>query len=406
MNEFKRIINHFTDNDLYTFTVMYYAMLCYPNAEVRYEFNDRNKTVYPKGFDKLLMQQVECMASIRITTKEVSFMRRECPYFPEWFFTYLYGYVFNPKEVSISQDEEGHLSITIQGPWQSAIMWEVPLLATISEFLHDVNGDIGNADLEFTYKHQSKRIENAFKSPIRLSEMGTRRRFSFEAQERVIQALIEKNENGNLLGTSNVYFAMKYGLKPIGTMSHQVYSFEECASDVEHCNPNVLTKWKRVYGNNLRVALPDTFGTDVFLKTVPPELLAEYGVRIDSGVEDDEIKKFDEAYLAIDILPSDRLKILSNALTLETAADFSARYDGKSLISAGIGTDLTATVFSVGTHEKFRHSNIVIKLTGMRLSQQDEWKNGIKLSCDTGKAIGDPVRVEEVKRKIAELLGR
>ena len=109
----KPIINHFTDNDLYTFTCQYYILKTYPRAEVEYTFFDRNHQVYPKGFDKLLREQLGHMAEVHITDEEIEFMTTRCVFLPLWYFTYLRGYQFRPGEVDIKQDEEGHLDIKV-----------------------------------------------------------------------------------------------------------------------------------------------------------------------------------------------------------------------------------------------------------------------------------------------------
>ena len=113
----RQLITHFTDNDLYTFTCQYYVMKTYPRAEVEYTFIDRNSTVYPQGFAELLREQVEYMRSVVITDEEIRYMTDHCVYLPLWYFTFLKGYRFNPAEVDIEQDAEGHLQISVHGKW-------------------------------------------------------------------------------------------------------------------------------------------------------------------------------------------------------------------------------------------------------------------------------------------------
>ena len=174
----KQIINHFTDNDLYTFSCQYYIMQQYPRAEVEYTFIDRNNTVYPEGFDKLLQQQVDYMRNVIITDEEIEFMTTRCVWLPVWYFIFLRGYRFNPGEVEISQDEEGHLSIRIVGKWFSTIMWEMPLLSCISEIIHILNGDDEKYDIETERQKVVEKSEKIFSSGLVLGDMGTRRRFS------------------------------------------------------------------------------------------------------------------------------------------------------------------------------------------------------------------------------------
>ena len=151
----KTIINHFTDNDLYTFTCMYYILQKYPRAETEYCFFDRRYTCYPKGFDRLLREQLEHLSEVVITDEEREFMTRAFPFLPYWFINvFLRGFRFNPSELTIRQDEEGHLDIRVKGKWWSTIIWEMPILATISELMHTLNGDAEKYDAEVEYEEQ------------------------------------------------------------------------------------------------------------------------------------------------------------------------------------------------------------------------------------------------------------
>ena len=100
----RQIINHLTDNDAYTFSCQYYVLQTYPRAEVEYTFFDRNGTIYPKGFGELVKEQIGLMPHVMITEEEIAFMKRRMYYLPEWYFTFLRGYRFDPHEVSVSQD--------------------------------------------------------------------------------------------------------------------------------------------------------------------------------------------------------------------------------------------------------------------------------------------------------------
>lgn len=271
----KQIINYFTDNDLYTFTCQYYILQKYPRAEVEYTFFDRNKTKYPKGFDKLLIEQVNYMKNVVITQEEIDFLKRKCNFLPTWYVdNFLRGCRFNPDELTITQDEEGYLDVKVKGKWYSTIMWEMPILSTISELMHIINGDVDKYDAKVeTTKAVSKIKEILNNGGFKLADMGTRRRFSFDHQDMVIGMFAVTQRSfpdsvGKFTGTSNVYLAMKYDLTPIGTMSHQIISFEEIVSGVFECNYNVMSKWSEVYDGNNGIYLYDCFGDDVFFNNM------------------------------------------------------------------------------------------------------------------------------------------
>ena len=238
MGKVKQIVTHFTDNDMYTFTCQYYILHTYPRAEVRYSFFDRNHTRYPQGFGELLQEQINGMKDVVITEEEIAFMKRKIYFLPDWYYNFLRGFRFNPSEVHISQDQSGYLSIVIEGKWYSTIMWEMPILSTISELLHTINGDVEKVDYKKEWNKAYDKCFKALENGIRISDMGTRRRFSFQNQQTVLHAFKQARHDidlesvanvrtGEFVGTSNVWFAKEFDLTPIGTMSHQIISAEE-----------------------------------------------------------------------------------------------------------------------------------------------------------------------------------
>ena len=300
-----QIIQHFTDNDAYTFSCQYYVLQKYPRAEVEYTFFDRNKTVYPKGFDQLVQEQINLMPNVVITEEEIRFMQEKMYYLPKWFFTFLRGYRFNPSEVSVSQDEEGHLAISIRGKWYSTIMWEMPILTIISELMHTLLGDIERYDAQREEQRAREKAVEILSNGLVLSDMGTRRRLSFAHHDMVVRVLKEVYQEkgttdsegfhawtGRLVGTSNVYFAMKHQLTPIGTMSHQIIEFEENVSGVFECNFNVMRKFSDVYDGDNGIYLYDCFGDKVFFNNLSKRMAMMFtGLRVDSGVEEDQVEK-------------------------------------------------------------------------------------------------------------------
>lgn len=390
----KQIINHFTDNDLYTFTCMYYILQKYPRAETEYQFFDRNRTCYPKGFDALLCEQMERLADVVITDEERGFMTRSFPFLPYWFINvFLRGFRFNPAELTISQDEEGHLDIRVKGKWWSTIIWEMPILATISELMHILNGDATKYDADAEYEKSLFKGRRIWESGLTLGDMGTRRRFSFDHQERVINALIQsyaevKQETegncGKFTGTSNVYFAMKKNIPCLGTMSHQCISFEEIVSGVFECNYNVMSKWSEVYDGNVGIFLYDCFGDRVFFNNLSKRMAMTFcGLRIDSGVEEEQVDLIVEKYKQLGIDPMTKQAVFSNGLDIERAVEIHRYCQGKITDSYGVGTYLTCDVTDSSP------MNIVVKLIRGRITESREWHPCVKLSCDKGKTLGD-----------------
>ncbi len=395
----RQIITHFTDNDAYTYSCLYYILQTYPRGEVEYTFFDRNHTQYPEGFAQMLQEQVNYMPSVVITEEEISFMQRKMYYLPVWFFTFLRGYRFDPAEVNIGQDEEQHLHISIRGKWYSTILWEMVLLACISELMHMLNGDIERYDAALEERRSREKALQALKGGLLISDFGLRRRFSMEHQDMVVRTFKEAQDqggytdekgcfvpwSGKFTGTSNVYLAMKYDLTPIGTMSHQIVEFEENVSGIFECNFNVMKKFSDVYDGDNGIYLYDCFGDEVFFNNLSKRMAMMYkGLRVDSGKEEEQLEKIIAKYQSLGIDPATKQVVYSNGLNIEKAIALHRYTAGRMHDSYGIGTFLTGDV--TGCHP----SNIVIKLTKMRITELREWHDCVKLSCDKGKTLGNP----------------
>ena len=433
-----QIVTHFTDQDLYTYTCQYYILRTYPRAEVRYSFFDRNHTRYPEGFGKLLQEQIDGMKDVVITEEEIEFMKKKVYFLPEWYYNFLRGYRFNPSEVHIFQDLEGYLSIMIEGKWYSTIMWEMPILSTISELMHIINGDMKLVNMDTVFQEAFIKGNKLIANGVSWSDMGTRRRFSFEVQREVIRGLkaaqeaiesvkgsnvgqvVESDKLGKFVGTSNVWFAKEFDLGVIGTLSHQVVCFEECVSGVFECNYNVMDKWSRCYDGDVGIYLYDAFGDKVFFNNLSKRLAKTFdGLRVDSGDEKEQTEKIIAKYQSLGIDPSTKAIVYSNALDIDKAIELHKWVNGRMKDSVGIGTHLCADVSylwckTLGTPmaidevkdgktirgsypvevKKFPYSNIVIKLVGMRITESREWHDCVKLSCDRGKTLGNKEKCE------------
>lgn len=389
----KQIINHFTDNDFYTFTCQYFALRNFPRTLIKYKFFDRNKTKYPQGFGKLLQWQVNQMKNVTITEEEIAYMKQRIDFLPDWYYTYLRGFRFNPEYVHIEQDNEGYLDITITGPWHETIVWEMPILASVSELYHYINGhyytnpkDI-NAVHEKAYNDAVSMITNG----LRFADMGTRRRYSFEYHDEVLKWMCKGAEiqgpkyTGRFLGTSNVYFAMKYNLQPIGTMSHQCISLIEglVASPFE-ANHTMMKLWAETFNGNCGIYLYDCFGDKLFFDNLSLEMALLYsGLRQDSGDEKDQTEKICAKYKSLNIDPSTKSVVYSNALDKNKAIELHKWIDGRVQDSYGIGTYFTGKV------KDYAPMNIVIKAVEAAITEKREWHHLVKLSCDAGKTLGN-----------------
>ncbi len=393
----RRIINSLLDNDLYTFSVCYAYLRKFPRAIGQYTFVDRNNTVYPEGFAERLKEQMKAIEDIRIQDDDIAFMKKKCYYFPNWFFTFLNGFSMDSSELDISQDEEGHLHVKVTGYLWRTIFWEMPILSTVSEMYHEMNGEFVNYDREKEYQKSFDKAVKMIENGVKFSDFGTRRRFSFDHHELVIQSFIaaqRKYENVCLVGTSNVLLAKKYDLTPIGTMSHQ---FIETCSLYGYTEANYIAMdyWQDVYAGSLGIYLYDTYTSDAFFKNFT-QLHAKLfdGLRVDSGDNIKAVEGIINKYNELGVDPATKSVIFSNSLNVDKAIAIHKAINGRMKDSYGIGTFLTCEIDNV------KSMNIVVKLTAAKITEKRDWKNVVKLSDDHGKYTGDPEEIEICRKTL------
>ena len=107
------------------------------------------------------------------------------------------------------------------------------------------------------------------------------------------------------------------------------------------------------------------------------------GLRVDSGIEEEQIDKIASKYKELGIDPMSKQVIFSNGLNVDRAIEIANYAKFKVIPSFGIGTHITCDVTDV------KPMNIVVKLTKMRITENREWHDCVKLSCDKGKTLGN-----------------
>lgn len=383
---FSQIINSLLDTDLYKLTQMAAVVQLFPRAKVKYQFINRGKTPFPEGFAAELREQVAAMASIRLTPDEKEFLRKRCWYLPPTFLDLLESYRFNPSEVGIVQNG-GELTISIEGYWYKTILWEVPLMALISELYFKMThseGISGNRrELE---KKNLAKVQEFAKHLVKVADFGTRRRYSFDNQLNVCKDFVSFHNSGSFfVGTSNPLIAMMLDIPVLGTHAHEWVSGIAAKKGYAHANKEMMDAWMSVYEGDLGTALTDTFGVDAFLRdftTLYAKLFDS--VRHDSGDPFKFVDKIVAHYKKLRIDPMSKTIIFSDGLTTELCMKLAAYCHGKIMCSFGIGTHLTNDV-------GVKPLNMVIKLIMI------DGEHVIKLSEDHSKAVGDDKTIEHVK---------
>ncbi len=376
------IIKYFTDNDLYKFTTMNAIQKKFPTAKVKYKFINRAGTLFPDGFADALRKEIDDMASLYLTKEEEQFIKQKCYYFDPVFIDLLKGYRYNPEEVKITQTG-GNLEVEIEGYWYRTVLWEVPVMAIISELFFKLTKQ--KAD-----DYVTRAIEKAkgFKEiDAVVSEFGTRRRYSFDVQDKIVEILIN-NMGKNLSGTSNVYLAKKYNLVPIGTHPHEWFMYHGAHYGYRAANSIALENWAEVYQGSLGIALTDTYTTENFLKNFNAKLSKLFdGVRWDSGDPIEFTDKILDHYKSNRIDAQSKTIVYSDALDLQKVKDIKKYVNGRIRDYYGIGTYLTNDV-------GVKPLNMVIKLMDVKPEGFDKFLPTIKLSDVDGKHSGDKEEID------------
>lgn len=375
------MIETILDNDLYKFTMQQAVCRLYPRARVRYELTNRGRTPFPAGFDVLIKDRVARMAGLGLTRDERGWLEKACPYFTKPYLDYLSSYRYDPDQVEISQ--QGHtLSVRVAGPWSQTILWEVPLMAVISETYFKVTAPDILSRQAILERNQTK-VKLMSDAGLTFVEFGTRRRFSSANHAHFLEDVLDLDHHG-LAGTSNVHFARIYGLAPVGTLAHEWIMFHSALTDYARANAAAMDAWLKVYPDVLGIALTDTFTTKVFLEAFTRDRAGRFsGVRQDSGDPEIFTRDMISHYREKGIDPATKSIVFSDGLDVERAINIHRFCRGQVKDSYGIGTNLTN---DVGVDPL----NIVIKLSRVEPEPGMEGRSTVKLSDDPGKHTGDP----------------
>ncbi|MBS0286121.1 MAG: nicotinate phosphoribosyltransferase [Proteobacteria bacterium] len=368
------IINSLLDTDLYKFTMMQCVMHHFPLTQVAYQFKCR-KPVKLAHLAKAIEEQISHLCQLRLTEDELAYLA-SLPFFKADFIDFLKSFTLNTKNIQVSVKDD--LNIKIQGPWLETILFEVPVLAIVSEVYY--RHTYPNSDLTLAKERLNEKIafiqQDAYRN-LRFSDFGTRRRFSKNWHEQLIGILKEKCPI-QFNGTSNTLFAKQMDLKPIGTMAHEyLQAFQVLAPQLKGSQKFALNIWLEEYKDKLGIALTDTLTMDVFLQEFDKDLAMHYsGLRQDSGDPIAWGEKALKHYEKLGIDPKNKVFVFSDNLTFEKMANIFSHFKDKCQPYFGIGTNLTNDV-------GYTPLDIVIKMT------HTNHHPVIKISDSKGKLVSE-----------------
>ncbi|MDR2638455.1 MAG: nicotinate phosphoribosyltransferase [Helicobacteraceae bacterium] len=340
------IIKSLLDQDLYKITMQRVYFHRFSNATARFEFRCRNKgVVFTKEMFAEIEAEIKALDNLKFEKDEIEFIG-DLYYMKEakGYLEFLRLFRLNADYIRADLSEEGRLSIVAEGPIWLASMYEIFTLAIVSEvyFKHIKLGDIsvGRERLQSKIEAIKK-----LKEPFKFSDFGSRRRYSFAWMDEVIAALTKSFDGRVFTGTSNLYFAKKYNLIPMGTLAHEYLCLGQALDVVTIANSQrfMLQTWADEYRGDLGIALSDNLGSDYFLQHDFDKYfsLLFSGVRHDSGDPIEWGYKMIKHYEKHRVDPRSKTFVFSDALDFTRAAAINREFHDKASVAFGIGTNLT-----------------------------------------------------------------
>jgi nicotinate phosphoribosyltransferase len=353
------IIHSLLDTDLYKFTMMQVVLHHFPGAQVEYRFKCRTEGVDLRPDLDAIRRELGELCALRFRDDELDYLR-SLRFMKSDFVDFLALFHFSDRYVHLGAGEKpGEIDITIRGPWLHTIMYEIPLLAIVSELYFrrtQPKPDFAEGRRRLKTKIDAARAAEAGIG-FRIGDYGTRRRFSRDWQEEVLQTF-KREMPQNFAGTSNVWFALRNNLTPLGTMAHEyMQACQALGPRLRDSQTFAFDKWAQEYRGDLGIAVADTYGTDAFLRDFDMYFCKLFdGARHDSGDPFAWGERLIAHYRRNRVDPRTKTLIFSDQLTVPIALEIARRFHGRALTAFGIGTNLTNDL----GHEPI---NIVIKMT-------------------------------------------
>ncbi|MCU5775046.1 nicotinate phosphoribosyltransferase [Erwiniaceae bacterium BAC15a-03b] len=387
------ILTTLLDTDAYKLHMQQAVFHRYHNVAVAAEFRCRGDDLLGIYADEI-SQQIALMASLALNDEEYAYLAG-LPFFKQDYLDWLRDFRYDPAQVRV-RNHQGKLDIRITGPWREVIMWEVPLLALISEVVHRHRSP--QVTTEMAVEHLQSKL-TAFNtltgdldmSRFKLMDFGTRRRFSGDVQLAIVSTL--QQQFPWLVGSSNYDIARKLGIAPVGTQAHEWFQAHQQISPVlANSQRAALQAWLDEYDDQLSIALTDCITMDAFLRDFGAGFAGRYqGLRHDSGDPLEWGEKAIAHYQRLDIDPLSKTLVFSDNLDLDKAVSLYRHFGQRVNVIFGIGTRLTCDIPQV------KPLNIVIKLV------ECNGKPVAKLSDSPGKTICQDQAFVRALRKAFDL---
>ncbi|MBN2907809.1 MAG: nicotinate phosphoribosyltransferase [Rhodobacteraceae bacterium] len=350
-----------------------------------------------------LREQLDHIRTLRLTRGESTWLRGNTFYgkrqmfrsdFMEWF----EGLQLPPYTL---ERRDGQYELTFEGKWHEVMMWEIPALAVLMELRsRAVLAHLGKFELEVLYARAMTKLWEKVErlrayDHLRVADFGTRRRHSFLWQDWCVQAMSE-GLGHRFVGTSNCLIARHRDIEAIGTNAHElpmVYAaLAETDEELRQAPYRVLADWQEEHEGNLRIILPDTYGTEGFLRNAPDWLAGWTGIRIDSGDPSAGAETAIAWWKSRGEDPRQKLIIFSDGLDVDKIIELQDRFDGRAKVSFGWGTLLTNDFRGLVPDDALAPFSLVCKAVSAN------GRPTVKLSDNPNKAMGPADEIARYKR--------
>ncbi|MEO9778887.1 MAG: nicotinate phosphoribosyltransferase [Sedimentitalea sp.] len=399
------IVRSLIDTDFYKLLMCQSVFRNKPDTEVAFSLINRTTRIPLADLidEGELREQLDHIRSLSLSRGESTWLRGNTFYgkrqmfrsdFMEWF--------ENLRLPAYHLERRGdQYELTFEGSWPEVMLWEIPALAVLMELRgRAVLDGMGRFELQVLYAQAMTRVWEKIErlrdvEPLGIADFGTRRRHSFLWQDWCVQAMME-GLGKKFTGTSNCLIAMRREVEAIGTNAHElpmVYAaLAEDDAALARAPYDVLSDWHEEHEGNLRIILPDTYGTQGFLDNAPDWLAGWTGIRIDSG------DPAAAARIAIDWWksrgedPKQKRVIFSDGLDVEKIIELSREFAGETNASFGWGTLLTNDFRGLVPDDALAPFSLVCKAVAAN------GRPTVKLSDNPEKAMGPADEIERYKR--------
>ncbi|MFN3662771.1 nicotinate phosphoribosyltransferase [Yoonia sp.] len=396
------IVRSLIDTDFYKLLMCQSVFRNHPDTQVTFSLINRTKSIRLADLvdEGELREQLDHIRSLRLTRGESTWLRGNTFYGKRQMFTPAFMEWFENLQLPPYHLEkiDGQYELTFEGSWPEVMLWEIPALAVIMELRgRAVLKGMGRFELQVLYARAMtklwEKVEQLQSIPnLQLADFGTRRRHSYLWQDWCVQAMSE-GLGSNFRGTSNCRIAMMREIEAIGTNAHElpmVYAaLAETDEALRQAPYNVLADWQDEHDGNLRIILPDTYGTKGFLDRAPDWLAGWTGIRVDSGDPAAGAEVAINWWQSRGEDPRQKLVIFSDGLDVAKIIELQAQFAGRVRVSFGWGTMLTNDFKGLVEGDALAPFSLVCKAVSAN------GRPTVKLSDNPNKAMGP---VEEIAR--------